>query len=127
MIVDLTKKYKTVSDRKVVLYAKYGDIIHGAVYAFGRWQLTEWTENGRRTVGFYKSNYDLVEVWEPQEGELVYVWNTNTAYPNIRRFAQMNDRGTLYLCVDMQAKNGYLGYKYCAPFDGTLPKELQCI
>jgi len=70
----------------------------------------------------WQGEFDLIEVWQPTEGEICYVWNEGASLPNIRKYIRTSLDG-IFLCI---SRNGLKihdrnGYKYCAPFNGKLP------
>jgi hypothetical protein len=74
-----------------------------------------YAENGSSYLG---SSYDLVEVWEPANGEWCLFWDTNEQDGAIlSRFCKKASDGVF------QSWNG-LSWKHCIKFDGTLPDHL---
>lgn len=74
----------------------------------------------------YENEFDLVEVWEPTEGEICYVWNEGAMLPNIRKYIHTSANG-LFLCMSRDGSKVHdsNGYKYCAPFTDKLPEVFQ--
>jgi hypothetical protein len=67
----------------------------------------------------FGSEYDLVEVSEPQRGEWYVFWDSNNQHSIIlSRFYKTQSDGTF------QSWDGPC-WNYCKKFDGTLPKHLE--
>jgi hypothetical protein len=74
-----------------------------------------FTENGSYTYG---EEYDLIEVWEPQEGEWCWFWDNNSEY--VAHLSKYSDiKGKFF--------NSYDGCAWdnCAKFMGELPEHLK--
>ena len=60
--------------------------------------------------------------WQPEPGELCWVWYSSDKLPTLAKFHRMNTN--LYRCFNMS--NLEVDYKYCAPFNGgKLPDEFK--
>jgi hypothetical protein len=65
------------------------------------------------------AEYDLVEVFEPKEGEWCLFWDDyETKNAALTKFVGMSKSGMFQSC-------GNINWKYCAKFDGTLPEHLK--
>lgn len=98
-MIDTSKQY-TFKGRPVRVYADgsdtAGEYIHGAFSnEAGSWALATFSES------------DLVEVWEPQEGELCYFWDDECDYMVVATF-----------------KNAH-GYDHFSKFKGELPEAFK--
>ena len=111
-MIDTSKKY-TYNGKPVRIYADGSDTdcsnIHGAwLSSDGKWMLEEFGES------------DLVEVWEPKEGELCYFWSDR--YNNLivsKYFRFHKEERKQY-----ETPEG-TQYQYCAPFKGELPEAFK--
>lgn len=110
-MIDMTKQY-TCNGKPVRIYADSSDTTIG--YMHGAFLTTEGTWS---MLTFKES--DLVEVWQPKEGEIVYMWD-RTAEPivvHIRRFRCMDN--------ERYKDTNRITFNYCAPFTGTLLEEFK--
>ena len=55
--------------------------------------------------------------WEPKEGEWCFFWDNNNHGVVVRRFKCIYQK-------DSYKDSSFVYWKFCAPFSGTLPKEL---
>jgi endonuclease YncB( thermonuclease family) len=75
-----------------------------------------FTENGE---SIRCRSMNLVEVWEPQEGEWCWFWDSKSSKTIIVScFVRETD------CGKFQCKNG-TSWNYCAKFNGELPEHLK--
>ena len=70
-------------------------------------------ENGESAVF---SRMDLVEVWEPTEGDWCWFWNS-TGVTVLDTFIKMG--------ANKFQSDGGMNWKYCAKFTGELPNHLR--
>lgn len=79
--ININKKYKTRDGREVRIYATdagEGYPIHGAYKIDDKWCILFWNSEGLVYNKDVISNFDLVEVWEPQDKEPIWAWNNTT-------------------------------------------------
>lgn len=67
--------------------------------------------------------FDLVEVWLPKEGELVFCWKEGYKMPNIRYFSHYKDN--IYWIKGLSLHSDLFGYTNIAPFTGELPEAFK--
>ena len=100
-MIDMNKQY-TYKDKPVRIYADGSDCMHGMCHGAviqedGTWYAQAFEES------------DLVEVWEPKEGEIVLAWNMYSEMPHI----------VVYSCKNISRFDNY------APFKGELPEAFK--
>jgi hypothetical protein len=77
-----------------------------------------FTENGSYTYG---EEYDLIEVWEPQEGEWCWFWDhKNPSTITVSSFVRVTEYGKF------KSNTGNV-WNYCAKFIGELPEHLKVV
>lgn len=111
-MIDINKKY-TYNGKPVRIYADgsdtFGNIAHGAYLDKEAWSLRTFLE------------HELVEVWEPEEGELCFFWDTDkNMIPIIAKFKEKSEFNKLYF----ESSNNS-GWDNCAPFKGELPEAFK--
>jgi hypothetical protein len=67
----------------------------------------------------YYNKYNLIEVWEPQEGEWCWFFDEGSNHANIRKYSRM--RGGCFISTDG------LAWEHCSKFIGELPNHLKNI
>ena len=113
-MIDTSKRY-TYNDNPVRIYADGSDTaqdyIHGAYLMDAGWSVTTFRQS------------DLVEVWEPKEGEIVWCWNADDKMPNIRYFDKCT--GSVFWMKDLCLRSDFYGFHHVAPFKGELPEAFK--
>lgn len=101
-MIDTSKQY-TYNSKPVRIYADgsdtYRNYIHLAYLDCEGWNHTICKES------------DLVEVWEPKEGELCFFWDDE----------QLLNHGSPHFGRYGTHSYSYEYYQHCAPFKGELP------
>lgn len=111
-MIDISKQY-TYNGKQVRIYADGSDTvlgyIHCAILCDIGWEHRTVTES------------ELVEVWQPQEDEIVYLWDNFSDYFVVGKYAKTKYGHAFRL------SNGDTGKSYhnCAPFTGTLPEAFK--
>jgi hypothetical protein len=72
-------------------------------------------ENGE---DMFFSGDNLVEVWEPKEGEYCWFWNTCDCSHTLAKFKKMSSSGNSYW-------DKYALWEHCAKFIGEVPEHLK--
>ena len=88
-MIDINKKHTTRDGKKVRLYADDGAgeySIHGAIKFDDGWKIAIWNIRGGFALVTKTHPNDLVEVWEPQDKELVYAWDNECGCRRILAF-----------------------------------------
>ena len=114
-MIDTSKQY-TYNDTPVRIYADGSDTVGSIIHFAYLNDFNKWTSMSA-------NESDLVEVWEPVVGELVWCWNTDYKMPNIRYYDKCT--GSVYWMKDMCLRSDFWGYHYVSPFTGELPEAFK--
>lgn len=112
-MIDMNKKY-TYNGKPVRIYADGSDTAGG--YIHGAYSNDDGNWCAATLLGS-----DLVEVWEPKEGELVYLWDDRSDYCLVGKYAETQYGHSFRLSNSDSGKS----YSYVAPFIGELPEAFK--
>lgn len=117
-MIEPQKQYETMDGSEARVYATDGGgdtPIHGAVKTKGGWIASVWDKDGNNPT---LSDYDLIEKWEPREGE--YCWFGNSERPKemtLAMFSNMDESGNF-------VSTGGVAWKYCYQYESDLPAPI---
>ena len=118
-------KYTTESGNEVRIYAVDGvgaKCVHGSVYLSDGWYTNTWNVNGK--IGYNRPHsIDLVEVWQPEIGEVCLFWKNDKRYAILLEFSGM--RGTNFLVADSGMYDMPCLYENCMKYTGELPPQFK--
>jgi hypothetical protein len=116
MKVEMGKKYTSNGQPFRILCIDRNDICYPVVGMRNDGSISYFKEDGSCAFG---EEYNLVEVWQPQEGEWCLFWDKNESKNAVlAKFIGMTESGLFKGC-------GYSSWKYCAKFTGELPEYLK--
>ena len=120
--LEVGKTYYTADGLEVRVYATDGGgfyQIHGAFFEAGKWYICEWTASGKKSSDGC-SNFDILyEKWEPEDKELVWVWDSHYEYGRQLRFYDAEYKTTFNVT---SGKRGGSSYENYAPYEGEWPE-----
>jgi hypothetical protein len=117
MKVDMNKKY-TSNDKPIRILCTDRNKNYTTVGLYDDGSIRYFKEDG---TSFSGPKFNLIEAWEPQEGEWCWFWESeNPTYAFVGRFEKMTESGKFkssayYHCI----------WKYCAKYTDKLPKHLK--
>jgi hypothetical protein len=119
MKVEIGKKYTSNGKNlRVVCIDREDTLGYKVVGVFDNGDIKCFRVNGDSALD---SKYDLIEVWEPTDGEWCWFWNKGRYESlTLARFILTDNSEKFY-------SYGLCGWECCIKFDGTFPEHLKNI
>ena len=117
-MIEPNKQYETMDGSEARVYATDGGgdtPVHGAVKTTSGWIASVWDKDGNNPT---LSDYDLIEKWEPREGE--YCWFSSVKSPLemvLSKFSHKQEDGKF-------VTQAFGTFKYCFQYEYELPKPI---
>jgi hypothetical protein len=117
MKIEMGKKYSSNGKPiRILCIDRPNDSIYPVIGIHNNGSVVYFEEDGKSPSG---TTHNLIEVWQPQEGEWCWFWNNEESKSVVLdRFTGMNKFGLF-------KGGGYSSWQYCAKFDGTIPEHLK--
>jgi hypothetical protein len=117
MKIDMKKKYTSHGKpTRILCTDRPSDSVYPVIGMRDDGSIAYFTEEGKSILG---SSYNLIEVWEPQEGEWCWFWNKGDS----------NSLNLAKIIITPKSKKFYSyglhEWDCCAKFDGTFPEHLK--
>jgi hypothetical protein len=118
MLIDMNKKY-TSNGRKVrILCIDRPDAVYTVVAMREDGTVSYFKKDGTSNNGKW-DNYNLLEVWQPQEGEWCWFWDKDkSTYVVLDKFKGMSSYN-IFQSTNCSA------WKHCSKFTSELPEQLK--